>query len=169
MKHLTIDERAEWNALMDAANAAGSSSGERGEEVVRLLADATQARRPWAEHVRGSLLLEAATKHAKRRFKVANTTLVSVGTAERLRSMAGGVKVKATNGRVVDQQKLFVDMTWNELESHVDMLKRQLRELGITVAADRKLLKLRDQYPSSSGPGDACRLAGISIEEVLAA
>lgn len=168
MKHLNFDERAEWTSLLDDANKLNGSSRDRGREVVRLLNDAVQAQKLWAPIVQNAILAEGCTQKAKSRLKSVSSALVSIASVDHIRSLAGGIKVRQAGGGTADQQKLFVEMTWTEVDDHVQMLKRQLQELGITIATDEKLLDLRNQFPASTGPGDACQKLGRTIEEYLA-
>lgn len=167
MKGLTPDERAEWNQLLDDANAKGDTTSERGRAVVDMLDDAEQAQKTWVPYIRGKWLLSGATGEAKARLKVTSTTLVSLKTASSIRPMAVGTKTRTPSGAVADTQKLFIEMTWAEVEAHRDMLLRQLRELGFSAATDNKLLGLRDKYPATKGPAEACRKLGVTIEAFL--
>jgi hypothetical protein len=58
-------------------------------------------------------------------------------------------------------QTLWTEMTWAEFEESVNMLLAQLNALGEHLTAARLILKLRDLYPDTKSPGEACERAGI--------
>ncbi|MBV1869254.1 MAG: hypothetical protein KUG69_15330 [Marinosulfonomonas sp.] len=170
MKNLTTDEHAEWVALLDTANARkADTQSARAYSVIDLLEDAEQAQRKWAPTALRELAADGARSALKKRTKERSRVFVPVGTSVAHRSMRVGVRSQQADGSDVHQQKLFEEMTWAELDDHVQMLEQQLRSLGVTLAVDRKLIKLRGRYPDSVGPRDACAELGLSVEEFLAA
>lgn len=59
------------------------------------------------------------------------------------------------------QYKLWKDMLWDEFLDMVNGLRRQRDRLDAEVLAFLRVVELRNQYPQSQTPDEACRLAGI--------
>lgn len=170
MRFLTHDETDELNAMLDDVNArSGMSTGERGGALIALLHDAEQAHVGWASMALDELAEVGAQRLLKQRAKATSSTLVTFKDAATIRSMRVGIRSQRHNGAEFYEQKLFEDITWKELAEHIDSLRRQMKGLGITIATDKKLLKLKQQFPSSTGPGDACRRMGVTVEQYLGA
>lgn len=168
MRFLTTDETADWNAMLDDVNARpGLSTGERGDALVAMLHDAVQAHVGWAAMALDALAEAGAQSALKKRAKAISTTLVTFKDAAILRAGRVGVKSKRPSGQVFYEQKLFEEITWHELEERLVDLAKLAKGLGATIATDKKLLKLRKQYPASAGPGDACKQMGVTVEQYL--
>lgn len=169
MTRLNGHERHEFNALLDDANALDAPTRARGVEVLRLLDDAIQAQQPWAQIVIDGWMLSGAMNAAKRRHKQTSVAKVKLTNAERVRPMVVGTKRVDPSGALVDQQELVLELPWAAVEDRVKSSARRVRDLGFTVATDRKVLALRARCPESSTPAEACRLLGIDFFEYMAA
>lgn len=164
MKFMSHEERDLWNALLDEVIALGlKSSADKGAAVIDRLQDAEQAHEPWGATTIMQLAEDQAKLAVKARQKQTSTTLVAFTQASAMRSMRVGVR----NSSDAYEQVLFEEMTWEQLNAHVQMLQQQMRQLGLTIGVDRKLLKLHEQVPASAGPGDACKVLGVTVEQYL--
>lgn len=165
MKFMSTEELAVWNALLDSTNSLPGSTGERGAALIEALAEHEQAHHRWAAMALDKLANDGAQKALTSRARSQSKIVVAFSTADAMRSSRIGVRQK--DGSF--QQKLFKEVTWAELQAHIDMVAGQLQSLGMTIAVDRKVMKLREKFPKSVGPADACKQLGVSVDEFIGA
>jgi len=96
-------------------------------------------------------------------------TLVNHNGTGVVKSIRLGTRRRRTDGSQEAQQVLIHEMTWDELQNWLVMIRAQVSALLVNDAMAEKLLSLRDQYPDTVGPAEACEQAGTSIEAFLAA
>ena len=167
MKWMTPDERAEWHDTLDDANAHPGTTGERAEKLLSILAEKAMLGVGWIDETLKHLALHGAQRELKRRHKVASTVLVPFDTAVAIRSMRVGTRSNRSDGSSGFQQRLFEEMSWGEVREHAAMLQGQLRQLGMTISLDRRLLALEERYPDTVGPADACARLGVTVQQFL--
>lgn len=122
----------------------------------------------------GSVLLEAmfdafinehgqqeASRFLSRREQSTFTTMA--GRTVEMKASRGVRKRNATTGAPERawQQRLWYEMTWDELAEHFAMLIRQWNVAGHQIEALRDVFRLREQYPETQTPLEACEQAGI--------
>lgn len=126
---------------------------------------------PDAENALRHLLRDGCTKrvrdYAKREHVAPAVTadgrIVSM-------SMRGGIaRRKAESGEsvVFFEQTLFERMTWADFADYVGGLIRQVRSLTDQIRVLQRFQDLKERFPDSSGPGEAARLAGTTLEALL--
>lgn len=59
------------------------------------------------------------------------------------------------------QQPLWWELTWDRFEQLINSLIRQTHVLSGEITALHEILGLRDRFPDSASPGEACEMAGI--------
>lgn len=164
MKHLVDDELTEYRAILEEVSAGTRSTGERAAHLQRLLADAEQAGRPWATAALDDAQLAGLAKTVKAHMKA--SSVVTIKKAER--SGVIGVR-RNVNGTEQWHQVPLGDVTWDELESSTRLAKSNAKALSITVRIQQKLLKLREDHPTTRTIGEALAAVGQSLDEYLAA
>jgi hypothetical protein len=170
---LSTEERAEYDALLYEAGYDETGqrrpSGEIGDRMHRLLADAVQAGRTWAGYVIDD---DARTGHVsrfKRWDKVRTPMEVNSQSVIVKRSAVMGVVRRDTEtGAAYHQQALYVEMTWGELVGVLEGAQGRIASDRITVGICKKLLALKLRAPESIGPADACGRLGVDMYDYLA-
>lgn len=132
-------------------------------ELHRLLLDAVQAQRPWAGAVIDAALIDGLAKrvkaHQRKRSRLITKRLGQVVTI----STRVGTR---RNGEWV--QAHLDAMDWEEVDVWASMTVRNIQGLEPAKAVAEKLGRLREAYPASTGPADAAKRAGTTVEAFLA-
>lgn len=166
MKFMSTEELTVYNDLLDSINAmSGLTTGEKGTLLIDALAEHEQAHDQWAAMTMEKFATDAAARALTNRKKSLSRTSVAFNDGVALRSTSIGVRTPVGTY----QQKLLIDVTWDELEDHMLMLMKQMQSLSFSVGLDRKVLRLHDQFPNSTGPADACKQLGVSVDEFIGA
>lgn len=171
-RDLLLPNDDDFRGLMaEAAKAEPHTPAVMGDRVVTMLEDAEQAGREWARPLLDRLTRQAAylmlknwmRRHSSGMFRTDDGRLL-------VKARIGSVTVRdpETGERVGTQLALFVDMSWAQLREWVAAAAMQRDSLADGIAMAARLLALQEGYPDSYGPAEACRLAGSSIDDVLA-
>lgn len=167
---LPMEWRDELNVLLDAVidNREHTTRPARARAVLDLLRDATQAHRPWADAIIEEALIAGLARIIKQREDSRARVLVATttGTVERKASRA--VMVVDREGNKVVQQKLIQEFTWDHLDQHDGMLGRQIGNLADSRRMVARLMELRERFPDTTGPAEACARLGLTVDEFLA-
>jgi hypothetical protein len=171
-KHLSPEERAEYDALLyDAGydeHGDRRPSGEIGDRVHDLLADAVRAGRAWAGYVIDDDARMGHLARFKRWDKVRALIEVNHQSVIVKRSAVMGVKRRdAETGASYDQQVLYAEMSWSEVVYVMESAQVRISSEQITVGTCTKLLALKLRCPESAGPADACVRLGIDMQDYL--
>lgn len=169
-RSMSPEERAEYQTLL--AEVLGDSHEVDADMVGRyreLLIDASNAQRAWADFVLDAAQLDGLRNDLKRKVKRESIALVDyhgkpVGVATRV-----GVPKRASSGKSRYVQTLFSAVSWDELAEWLDMINGQIQTLLINRHVAQRLIGLREQFPDTLGPGEACGRLGTTVEQFLAA
>lgn len=159
--------KAELEAIVMEAFGNGGSTAEKGARYERLLLDAEQAQRPWAAAILDKCRRQGLMADGRRRFQ--RLTEVPVSYNGEILSMPKALsrKVRRADGEIVHELRLLEFHTWDDVRDKVRAITTTVRGYEATLVGLVRLLELREKYPESSGPAEACRLAGTTIEAVI--
>lgn len=164
---LDPDDKTELHAIVLEAFGNGGSSAEKGARYERMLLDAEQARRPWAARILDEARRQGLIKDGRTRFQRLTEVPVSYDGEVLSMPRALGRKVRNSSGEVVHELRLIEFHTWSDVVEKVRSLDAAIRGYAATLAGLSRLLDMREAYPDSLGPADACRRAGTTIEAVI--
>ena len=79
-----------------------------------------------------------------------------------------GVRERKPDGRPggMFQLPLWWEMEWDQFTMHVTALERQEEALTARLIRFRGVQTLREQFPDTQTPGEACEAAGIDPEDI---
>lgn len=171
-KHLSAEERAEYDALLYDAGyderGDRRPSGEIGDRMHDLLTDAVKASRTWAGYVIGDDARAGHLARFKRWDKVRTLMDVNHQSVIVRRSAVMGVKRRdAETGDIYHQQALYAEMAWNEVIYVMESAQVRIASDRITVGICAKFLALKLRCPESTGPADACARLGLDMQDYL--
>ena len=161
-------------ALRDALEPSSAVDHLTVERFVRILEDAVQAQRPWAQ-----LVLDCAKRQGLN--AILREELVGFTRAEDAALFAyqgDVVSISMRHGRrrrdqetsrMFWQQALFEDFSWAELAEWLAMINSQIGAALINQEVGERLMGLRAKFPETYGPADACKRLGVTIAEYLEA
>lgn len=165
-----LPNNEEFNALMVEATNGEQSARVMGPRVRRLLEDAAQAGREWAD-----VTLDRQLDFGC--YRLAYNWLRSRGTGafrtedgrslSKSRLFSTPVRDPETGDFVGTQLKLLYESSWQELRDSAARNIAQRNALDDTIEMVLRLLRLEQRYPDAYGPAEACARAGITIEDVL--
>ncbi|MGH3098467.1 MAG: hypothetical protein ACRDMV_20980 [Streptosporangiales bacterium] len=167
MKHWSDDDRVEHENATEEAWAVGSNDAERTDEFLRILRDAEQAQRRWAEDVLTAALRDGAWKHLKERHKAVNRNTVTFANRAHSVPSIGGARIKTVDGQQWEQLD-FADMDREQLLAQQRQTEDQAFAARRTNHHIRRHLALLDQRPDAATPREAARLLGIDLPAWLA-
>jgi len=173
--HLNSEERAEFDsALHDALAPSGNVNTRSVERFLHFLRDAEQAHRPWVQPV-----LKFAQDIGLN--AILRAELKSVAIAESVGLFAYDGRLVATplrrgrrraqvRGEVRQEweQALFEDFSWAEVIDWLQMINTQIGALLINRAVGERILELREMFPDTYGPQEACTRIGTTLADYLA-
>lgn len=172
-EYLSPDERAEYDALLADAglddNGQPHPSKEIGPRVHQRLLALAQTGSTWAKWI---LLDDAEAGHLKRFndwLKARNKQRVITESGDVVPKPAVvGVRRRHDDGTTFYQQSFWRDVTWAEVEQKLAEATATINAARITSYQARRLLRLRDRVPESTGPAAACLLLGIEVTAYIA-
>jgi hypothetical protein len=163
------EDHKEYEAALEEAFEAGTTTTERIDALEAILADAVQAHRPWARDIEREAIRTGLDKlivsHGNRRqppvLFVYDGRVIS-------KPRRRGVVTRLDSGERVHQQELFEVMTWDEFDS---LDENRADQIG-TLVDERRMLgrirQLRQLHPDSTTVGEALHLQGCSLDEWVA-
>lgn len=170
LKYLSPDERDEWRRMLDAAlNGTRQADNAAVDRAMAMLDQADRSGSPWPDLIREQAVRAMLRSELKAYAKAEAATVVTVNGRALVKSQRRGVRVASADGSLVHQQKLFMDMSWDELGTWIATTESQVRGLLDNREMARKLLDLQRMVPRSTGPADAAGQLGTTVEAVLAA
>lgn len=104
----------------------------------------------------------------KRITKAENRVLVSYNGRSVSKAAMLGVQRLADDGTYYYQTEALHVTTWADLERWRRSRVSQINEERINVHMADVLLRLREQFPESAGPAEACERLGVTLEDFLA-
>ena len=164
---LSPEDREERDSALDSALGGGRVDDRSVDRAEGLLVDAEHMGRPWARVTARSLIRSGLRRMLNERSKAQDVVLmpyrgVGVTTTKRL-----GVRRRVEEGRREHQLVLLHEMTWPELEDWLAMIETQIAAAFVNRAKASRLLALREQFPDTAGPTQACQRLGLTIEQFL--
>lgn len=100
--------------------------------------------------------------------KTESISMVSYNGALIAKTTRKGVRRRLADGSLEHQQVLWHELSWVELEQWLSTITGQLSAALVNQDSARRLLTLRDDFPESYGPGEACTALGTTVEAFLA-
>jgi hypothetical protein len=162
-----VDKRdREWlDALIASVSSEGGTRTDRVRAAVSLLRSEAEAGSHQAERVLRALEEDGCRSRVetwdlshRARVWVANGSLVAVDLPER----PSVQRIDRNGARTKDHQPmLWTELTWEEFAVWLNVLAHRAKNARYQDAAARQIYKLREQYPNTRTPGEACELAGI--------
>jgi hypothetical protein len=164
-EYLSPEERAERDAALDAALGGGKVDDNAVTRAETTLYHAESTGRYWARYVSRTLIRSGLRRLLNERAKAESVVLMpyagnSVTTTTRL-----GIRRRTVDGVRSHQLALIQDMTWTELEDWLTMVEMQIAAGMVNRAKATRLLTLREQFPDTIGPGDACQRLGCTVDQ----
>ena len=162
-----MEERAEYDELLDEVCAKNDTTGTRAAALIDGLDDAVQAHRPWALPVLKDLAYvgaqRAVKRHARRRAPSAITK------SGRDKVVMAGRKVTTETGGSAYQQEQLTLFTREDLQAMATRAGQQIKAERDNIEWAKALLALMDKHPSAATVADALRAEGTTIEAWLEA
>ncbi len=134
-------------------------------ELRALLVDAMQAQRDWAGPILDAALIDGLAKRVKAHQRKRNRVAMKM----RAGNVVDIATIVGTRRDGAWVQTSIADMDWPEVDTWATTTRRNIEGLEPRVIVAEKLQRLRDAYPDSSGPADAARRAGTTVEDFIAA
>lgn len=157
---LSPNERDELHDMLADAWKQSSRAPMVADSLKTMLDDAEQAGRTWAKHVLEDALDAGLQKMAKDWRKRNSTADTKKGPV----SLTAGVM---KSGHY--EQLELIQCDRDQLVAKLEERQKQLNSSSRNAALLRRLLTIYDQHPKAPTLGAAMKLAGVSIDEVLAA
>lgn len=167
------DDRSIAETLMDSLivscdNAPRSMAA----AFVEALEEAAGRGEEWAIRMQRACLGQGAYEFARERLKADRGSItwtrageiVSVSVPQRIASRTIDPETGSPVG--ASQQRLWTEMTWTEFEAAIGKRIEQRDRLSLTIVAYRQIVSLRERFPATATPGEACRLAGIDPRDL---
>lgn len=161
------DERVELDALITEAFGNGGTTAEKGARFERLLFDAEQAQRMWASRVLDECRRQGLIAYGRREFQRLNTVPVSYNGKVLSMPLAMSRRQRTETGEVVQELRLIEFWTWDEVIAKARDIGKVIEGYSATLEGLMRLLALRELFPESTGPAQACLLAGTTIEVIV--
>ena len=162
---IPAEGRAAWHELLSAA--LNGSRDVNDAAVAR--AEVALTRYEYERAVVRSYTRAGLRRDLNNISKAESVALVAHNGSHVAKTTRLGTRRRRDDGTYESQQVLIHDMTWEELGNWLLMIETQIGALLVNQAMAKKLLILREEYPESIGPKDACVAKGTTIEEYLAA
>lgn len=169
-KHLPAEDRAEYRDFVDEMTAYYRLHQPTGRDMgatLRSRLAATPA--GWATRVLDDAQVDGLWSAFKSQMKAESVALVSHDGRVIAKATRVGTKRRNDDGSEGWQQSLLHDMSWSQVEQWLDTTIRQIGALFVNRGMAERLLDLREQFPDSVGPADACARLGTSVDAYLAA
>lgn len=151
-----------WQEVVDST----TDTSARLDLAERLLNDAVQAHRPWANDLEQQLLRSGIAKEIKR---YQDRHRVGVAYHGRVVSMprVQGVKARRDDGSTYEARALIEFQPWEQIaEKRLEAI-RMRRTYTEKIAHYDRLLALRDLAPEAATPVEAATSLGIDLDEYL--
>lgn len=169
-KHLPDEQRAEYRDFVDEMAAHYRIHQPSGRDMGALLRNQLESiPSSWALRVLEDAQIDGLWSTFKNAMKAESVALVSHDGQVIAKATRVGTKRRNDDGTEGWQQSLLHDMSWSQVEQWLDQTIRQIGALFVNRGMAERLLDLRDQFPDSVGPADACARLGVSVDAFLAA
>ena len=134
-----------------------------------MFSDLEEGSNPDLERLIRGLVVDGLVRSANRVLKATRST-VKLRTNGRVVSLAArrGVRKVDANGVALRtfQQSLFWELPWDRFLEHVADMERQRNTMGVKIAALYEVVALRERFPQTATPLEACELAGIDPQKI---
>lgn len=166
-KYLSPEDREARDNALDAALAGGRVDDEAIDRAETLITDAEQARLSWARITVRSLVRSGLRRLLNQRSKAESVVLMPYQGGAATTTMRVGVRRRSDDGRLASQLLLFSEMSWTEVEAFLAMIETHIAAGMVNRAKAGRLLELREQFPDTFGPAEACARLGTTVGEYL--
>jgi len=166
MRALSMEERAELDALLDEVLSQHSTTGDRAHALIAGLEDAIQAHRGWALEALKELAYTGAQRAVKRHARK-NAARLATKSGRDKTTIAGRLVV--IDGAKAYEQAELTLFSRDDLDNMVRRSARQISAEGENISIAKHLLALLDKHPSATTVADALRAEGTTIEGWLEA
>jgi hypothetical protein len=169
----TEEEGTEYDDAMAAAWADRKMAPESRIDIfLKALADGRQAHRVWPRDVERQAIRRGAWS-LMRSWKQSRPAPLEIGWNGQvhLKSPMIGVRERAEDGTVVDQQVLVYFATFGQLRAKLPQYLQQVKAYELDIHLMVKLLALEDQVDDADDtwtPTQACEALGTTIQAYLA-
>jgi hypothetical protein len=165
---LSPEERVELDSLLSSAlNGSRNADPAAVDRAEAALVSAEQSGREWPSIVMRQAMRAQLQVELKSIAKDESMAMVDYQGRLIAKTLRRGVKRRNSDGSMSWQQALINEMSWPEFVNWIDMNAAQIEGLRVNQAMADQLLPLREKFPDSVGPGDACSRLGVSIEDYL--
>jgi hypothetical protein len=158
---LSSDERAELDALLDAAWTGTNRAGIAAGQAKSMLNDAVQAHREWASVVLDEALYEGLVALVKRHQK--KTVVTRRGPV----SVVVGALAPSDDRAATNVQLRLDLLTLDQVRHAIDVRGAQVQAATRSIWALRKLEALLLKHPSAAIVADALAAEGVTLEQFL--
>lgn len=165
--HWSDQEREEWRDLLADVCAATKNSGERKRLYASGLRDALQAQRPWAQDVDDDARMTGYGTQITTFSQAPSRALVSYKGELLNKPLSLGTRQRDERGAVMHQQELIEVWSWDLVEQKIQDYSKRIAAYKADMYLMLRLLDLRDKFPDSANPKDACSRIGKTVEEFL--
>lgn len=162
---MTLETPREWQEILSGA----LNGSRRVDDAAVHRAEDALAEYPDARLVERAYVLGGIRRDMNKISKREAVVLVNHNGTGVTKSIRLGVPRRREDGTREAQQVLIHEMTWGELANWLAMIQTNISALIVNEAMASRLLELRDQYPDTVGPAEACERMGTTIEGFLAA
>ncbi|MEV8636560.1 hypothetical protein AB0395_33425 [Streptosporangium sp. NPDC051023] len=168
---LSSEERAEYDALLHEAgyddNGVQRPAHEIKDRMHKLLQDAVQAGRSWAEYVLDDDVREGHHKRFKRWDRVRQVVTTRYGERVIKRSALMSLRRRdSVSGRTYWQGTFYPDMTREDLLDVINGCEVRISSERITIATARRLVALLDETGVATVT-EALKSRGVELETYL--
>lgn len=167
------EDRDQVREILDRMVAEGDRSGGPNtttiaRKLVLRLEESAREEKIFAQRAIQAFAIEGARQMIAKHLKDEKGT-VRIAHNGKIISLPTRLGIAATDVEGVVkqfyQQPLWWEMTWEQFERKVADMQKQRDVLSGEVTALREIERLRERFPESLTPGEACRLAGIDPRE----
>lgn len=163
----TDDDKAEWEAALDEALALRNSA-EQAARLSEIIDDARRSMRTWAEDKLDEAIRLGCAEMVKRAAGRRRRVLVAHNGRMLNRPAIRGVTARRGDGEKVFQRRLFIEMTFAEVEEVISTSTRHIRGEFDNIAVARKVLALADLAPGTETVAEACDALRLDLDVYLA-
>lgn len=169
-RQLPDDQREQFREFIDRARAHYDIHRPSGRDMaVTIRGWLEQVSEPWAEQLLDDAQVDGLWAVLKDRLKAESVVLVNHNGRVIGKSTRVGSRSRKPDGTEVWAQPLIHEMTWAQVEQWLARTLVAVSSLLVNKKMADRLLSLRDQFPESVGPADACAQLGTSVDDYLAA
>lgn len=167
-KHLPDDERDAYRAFIERGRAFYDINRPSGRDMATVLRTWLEVEPGnWPRVVLDDAQVDGLWKAFSKQLKAQDVVMVSHDGQIVGKTVRVGTRTRRTDGSEVWQQSLLHEKTWAQVEQWLEQIVAQLGAMLVNKSMADRLLALRDRFPESLGPADACTALGTTVDEYL--